>query len=68
MAEKLTIQFSATGDKALIASINALNAATLRLLKKGKDYELQAKKLENANKKLGTSFFGLNHKTRNRQG
>ena len=50
MAEKLTIQFSATGDKALIASINALNAATIRLLKKNKDYELQAKKLENANK------------------
>ena len=59
MAEKLTIKFSATGDKALIASINALNAATIRLLKKNKDYELQAKKLENANKKLGTSFFWI---------
>ena len=65
MAEKLTIQFSATGDKALIASINALNAANIRLIKGEAAYIALQKKLQLANKQTSNSFFGLNHKTRN---
>ena len=68
MAEKLTIQFSATGDKALIASINALNLANTRLIKGEAAYIALQKKLQLANKQTSNSFLGLNHGARNTSG
>ena len=59
MAEKLTIKFSATGDKALIASINALNAANVRLLKGEKAYVALQKKMQVETAKTSKGLFTL---------
>ena len=68
MAEKLTIKFSATGDKALIASINALNAANVRLIKGEKEYIALQNKLQAETAKTSKGLFGLGHSARNTSG
>ena len=61
MAEKLTIKFSATGDKALIASINALNLANVRLLKGEKAYTTLQNKLQRELKQTGKAVDKVNN-------
>ena len=56
MAEKLTIQFSATGGDALKKTINDLHLANVKLTKGQEEYERVLKKLESSQRKQKSSI------------